>query len=391
MPLQLAPQDRKILIGGVIALVVLVVGAAILTPPEGTKLEFPTTYSSGSGGAKAAYLLLKESGYSVERWERSPTELPEPTGKVLIIADPMTAPQREERNRLHQFIKDGGRLIVAGMFGAMLLPENSSVPDPLGGLEWKKVSALAPSAITRATPQISLAPQSFWKSGSSATPLYGEGERAYVVQYRYGMGDVIWWASATPLTNAGLKEPGNLEFFLACLGERQKTHVMFDEYFHGHRPTLAASIADSWLPWLFLQLAVLAIAVLFTFSRRSGSIFVPVGEVRLSPLEFVQTLGGLYEHAGAASVAVDISYQRFRYWLTRRLGMASNASLEDLEQAVRERWKFQDPNFVKTLRDCESARYFPDLRPERALELVKKLYDYADKLKLFRLSGKEKD
>jgi hypothetical protein len=378
-------------LGGAVALVVLVVGAVILTPPEGTKAELPTTYSSGSGGAKAAYLLLKESGYSVERWERSLAELPEPPGKVLIIADPMMAPEREERKRLHQFIQDGGRLIVTGMFAGTLLPENSSVPDLLGGMAWKKVSALSPSPITRATPQITLAPQSYWASGSSATPLYGEGEKAFVVQYKYGKGEVIWWASATPLTNSGLKEPGNMEFLLACVGDRQQTHVMFDEYFHGHRHSLSASVANSWLPWLFLQLAVVAVAVLFTYSRRSGPIFVPAGEVRLSPLEFVQTLGGLYEHAGAASVAVDISYQRFRYWLTRRLGMAGNASLQDLEHAVRDRWKFQDPKFIETLRDCESARYFPDLRSEHALELVRRLYDYADKLKLFRLSSKEKD
>jgi hypothetical protein len=390
MPLQLAPQDRKILLAGAGVLVLLVVGAAILTPPEGTKVEIPTTYSSGSGGAKAAYLLLKESGYSVERWEKSLTDLPEAPGKVLIIADPMTAPEREERKKLHQFIQDGGTLIVTGMYGGMLLPLNSSVPDPLGGLEWKKVSALAPSPITRATPEITLSPQSYWGS-DSAVALYGEGKKAYVVQYKYGKGEVIWWASATPLTNAGLREPGNMEFFLVCLGDRQKTHVMFDEYFHGHRQSLSASIANSWLPWLFLQLAVVAAAVLFTFSRRSGPIFVPAGEVRLSPLEFVQTLGGLYDHAGAASVAVDVSYQRFRYWLTRRLGMAGNAPVGDLEKAVRDRWKFRDEQFAETLRECESARYFPELRPQEALRLVKALYDYADKLKLFRLSAKEKN
>jgi hypothetical protein len=143
--------------------------------------------------------------------------------------------------------------------------------------------------------------------------------------------------------------------------------------------------------WIFIQLAVLALAVLLTFSRRSGPIFVPAGEIRLSPLEFVQTLGGLYERAGAASVAVDICYQRFRYWLTRRLGMAGNATIADLESAVRERWKFHDDRFSSTLQECESARYHPDLRPPDALRLVKALYDYAAELKLFRLSAKEKD
>ena len=121
----------------------------------------------------------------------------------------------------------------------------------------------------------------------------------------------------------------------------------------------------------------------------------------MSPLEFVRTLGSLYRHANAASVAVDISYQRFRYWITRRLGMASNASVDDLERAIRDRWSFADPKFNATLRACESAPFDYTLQPRIALHLVRALHDYAAKLKLFPIaalgkpgrekSGKEKD
>lgn len=381
MSLKLNPKDRKLLLTGAIVFV-LMVSSALFFGGETQNIEIPTTYSTGSGGAKAAYLLLQQSGYNVQRWERPMSELPDPSGKVLVIAEPSEAPSRSDRDRLEKFISNGGRVIAAGMFAGIFLPEGGSVPDPVAGMTWKKVSARVPSAVTRAAPEMTLAPESFWISKKMAVPLYGDGEKALVVRYPYGRGEVLWWASATPLTNAGLKEPGNMEFFLACLGGRQN-QILWDEYIHGYRQSLVSSVAHSQVKWLLVQLVILSLAVLLTFSRRSGPIFPALAEVRLSPLEFVSTLGGLYERAGAASVAVDVFYQRFRYWLTRRLGLASNAPVLDLERAVRERWKLPDEDFGATLRTCESARYHSELPDREALRLTQKLYEYAIKLKLF--------
>ncbi len=390
MPIQLSAGDRKLfLIAGGLFLF-LVTAALILTKAPANTDEIPTTYSVSSGGAKAAYLFLKASAYTVERWEQSPNELPEAANATLILAEPSDAPKTDERNRLRQFVENGGHIIATGPFVGYFLPENGIVPDPLSGITWKKVSALSPSVITHAAPQITLAPQAYWKPESFALPLYGDDGKRLVVKYKFGKGEVIWWASATPLTNAGLKESGNLEFFLACIGE-PKTRILWDEYFHGHRRSLTASIKSSPVKWIFLQFALFAIAILLTYSRRSGPISIPAGESRLSPLEFVRTLGALYKQANAASVVVDISYHRFRYWLTRRLGMTSNAPIEELERAVGERWNFQDANFSATLRECESAVYDNTLKPRAALRLVRSLDDYASKLKLFSKPGKERN
>jgi hypothetical protein len=389
MPLKLDGNDRKIMLVAGILVVLLVTGALIFGKGQGSKAELPTTFSTASGGAEAAYLLLQQSGFKTERWEMPLSDLPDPRGKTLILASPMAAPTPGERESLARFLLGGGRLIATGMFAGVFLPRNSSIPDYLGAMTWKRMRALSPSAITRAAPEITIAPEAFWQADSSALPLYGDEASVRVAKFRFGKGEVIWCASATPFTNAGLREPGNLEFFLAAIGDRP-TEVLWDEYIHGYQETTAGSVWHSAVMWIFLQLGLLSLMVLATFSRRSGPIVSPVTTARLSPLEFVHTLGGLYERAQAASVAVDISYQRFRYWLTRRLGMAGNASIDDLQQAILDRWNAQNERLINTLRECESARYHPDLGPAEGLQLVQDLYKFADELKLFRLSGKEK-
>jgi len=401
MSSKLNQQDRKLFIVAGFIFLLLVVSALVFHTGERGQAEYPSSYSSASSGAKAAYLLLTDTGYKVKRWEQPLSELPPATAKnfTLVLAEPDEAPIREERERLRAFISEGGHVIATGMFAGTFLPENESVPDVLSGMTWKTASPLSPSGITRAAPRIELAPRAYWQSFSSAYPLYGVGDRAVVVKYPFGRGEVLWWASATPLTNAGLKESGNLEFFLACLGG-QKNEILWDEYIHGYRQTLAGSIAHSPVKWLFAQLVLLALAVIATFSRRSGPTCMPATEVRLSPIEFVQTLGGLYERAGTASIAVDICYRRFRYWLTRRLGVAGNISAEDLASAIRNRWglnsggfrggAFTNDQLIATLRSCEAASSDPFLEPPAALRLLQELDGYAAKLNLFRSTRKEK-
>ena len=382
MPAPLARVDRQALIVAGAVLVLLVSGTLILAPARGVKTELPTTYSTASAGAKAAYLLLKESGYHVDRWERSLTELPAAAGTTLVRAEPTEAPVEAEARRLRQFIADGGRVIATGVFAGAFIPGAAVVPRPWM-TTWERARALAFSRQTRAAPEISLVPGASWTVGPSVTPLYGDGQHVLVVRYPYGRGEIIWWASPTPLTNAGLKEPGNMPFFLACLGPAGGQRVLWDEYFHGYRQSSTSSVGRSPLMWLALQLALLAVAIVATFSRRSGPIMAPAGDVRLSPLEFVHTLGGLYQRAKAGSIAVDICLARFRHRLARRLGTPVNAPVDALARALRDRWGFEDAGLPAVLHDIERARAGGELSAKDALRLVRSLWGYSDTLHLF--------
>jgi hypothetical protein len=389
MPIELSRKDRKLFLGAGLVFVLLVVGALLFGSGEEGQAEYPSSYSTASGGSKAAYLLLSETGYKMQRWERPLSDLTAATTRTLILAEPDEAPTRQDKERLKAFVSEGGHIIATGVFAGTFLPENDSVPNILSDTAWQEASVLSPSRITRATPQIVLAPRAYWPMTSTAYALYGSADHALVVEYPFGRGEVLWWASATPLTNAGLKEPGNLEFFLACLGD-QKREVLWDEYVHGYRQTLASSIIHSPVKWLFAQLILLGLAVVATFSRRSGPTCVPISEVCLSPIEFVQTLGRLYERAGSAAVAVEICYRRFRYWLTRRLGVAGNTPEEHIAVLVRDRWGFTSDDFIVTLKLCESASSDPYLQASVALHLVQELDRYAAQLDLFPGIRKEK-
>jgi len=386
----LTPGDRTLLLAAGAGSLLLITLSVTLSPAGGTTNATPTTYSAASGGAKAVYLLLLAARYPVTRWEQSPLDLPDEANATLILADPQDAPTSEERSAVRQFIERGGRVIATGASGAFFLPEHRVVPDPIAGMTWKRMASRSPSFVARAAPEITLAPQAYWEADDSALPLYSDVDEALkvrVIKADVGRGEMIWWASATPLTNAGVQEPGNLEFVLACIGDTHR-QILWDEYFHGHQQSLAASLIESPFKWAALHVALAAAAVLLTYSRRSGPIVASAAESRLSPLEFVRTLGFLYQRAGAASVAVDISYQRFRYRLTRRLGITSAASADDLERAVRSRADINDPAFGDLLRACESAREDPRLRAAAALTLTRSLHDYAVKLDLFRATTK---
>ena len=378
--------DRRILIIAGLAFLLLIVLGFLFAPASSGDTNSGTTYSASSNGAKAAFLLLQETGYHVERWQHAPTSLKPDEHTVLIVAAPAMIPNQPQKDAIEKFVAGGGRLIVTGVGGARFLPQDSSEFNDAPSQKWAEFPAVAPSPITRAAPKITISSVAYWTAESSVA-LYGKNGKVVVAHFPHGKGDVLWLSSSTPFSNAGITQTGNLDFVLAAVGDKAQTRVLFDEYVHGYGENGSSSTRNHPLMMaLFLQCVVLACAALLTFSRRSGPIRPLRPESRLAPLEFVETLGGLYQQAHAASVAVDVYYSRFQYWITRRLGVASNASPEELDRAVRERWGLDENDFLPTLQAAAAARYRPDLSQNEALTIVQSLYAYATKLKLFSIS-----
>lgn len=385
MPTGIAASDKKVLlIGGGVSLFLAILLAILSPPAEPGQSEVPSTYSGQSAGAEAAYRLLGKLHYPVQRWESPPTELADHGYDVLLIlAEPEQAPSVKERKALSDFVLRGGHVLFTGpniqnYFADAQISEKP--PDP----KFVTFAPMVPSRITKGARSVTLQPRASWmKLQPPQIALYGAADAAGVVSWQKGSGEILWWAGSTPLRNDGITMDDNLTFFLNSVGnwnEKTEYHIYWDEYFHGQRSSLWSYVGKTSLAWSVFQVGGLVIAVLFTFSRRSGPTFVPAESSRLWPLEFVDTLGGLYERAGAASSAVSVSYLRLRTLLARQLSLPSSTNDGDLAAAAEQRLGWKDSGLRLWLGRAAAARHEAKYPPSEALEIVQELEKFAGRL-----------
>jgi Domain of unknown function (DUF4350) len=386
----LTRADRRILAlaGGLFAALTL---ATIFAAPasETAWSPIPSSYLSTPGGSRAAFLLLQRIGVKSQRWEEPPLRLAAFAHEAtLVLAEPTETPSRAERSALRSFVEQGGRILFCGaelsnFFPRVQLQKLRSGPEPvLAEAESARfqVEQYRPVLETETSQPIELEAHAFWqKFGKGQAPVYGRPDNAVVAVWALGAGEVIWWASATPLTNAGLGRAGNLQLFLNSVRTDSGRQVYWDEYFHGERGSLLAYAGRvPVIRWAALQLALLTCACLLAFSRRSGPV-IPAAKIsRLSPLEFVETLGGLYQKAKATRVPVDITMRHLRLQLARRLGLPVAIPDADLARVAAERLGWNEQELESTLSRAHAAsRALP---PSSALQLVQGLQRFSARL-----------
>src|SRR5262249_39279044 len=155
----------------------------------------------------------------------------------------------------------------------------------------------------------------------------------------------------TPLTNPGTKHAGNLVLLVNSLrGGSGDTRVFRDEVLHAARPSHSSHHSVPAVKSRAAQLRLALPATLLTSARRNTPIRPLIESARLSPLEFVQTLGNLYRRANATRTALEVPYNRFRALLIRRLGLRNDVSSTELLESARKKLGYRDPDFEKTLK-----------------------------------------
>ncbi len=383
MPATLDRTDRSILIGAGTLVVALAIATSLLTPSRhGGRTGYPSSYSTSWDGAKAAYLLLGELGYDIKRWDNSPTELgADSQNDVLILANPLQPPTSEETAALRCFLERGGRVVATGDDISDFLPGGGKFMETDAAEGEAEFPALLPSPLTAGAPNISMpAPINWQPARVDQIAVYGNRDTAAVVTYPVGKGTVVWWGSPAPLTNRGVREAGNLELLLNSVGGRKDKRILWDEYFHGARGDFWSYIGKTPLPWVFAQLGVVFLFVLVTYSRRYGTMRMPGKVSRLSPLEFVDTLGDLYTSAHAGSAAVRVALQRLRFQLVRQLGLAGNVTVVELARAASTTLGWNEQALLGTLARADRTSRTIGVRDQEALEIVQDLHGYSARL-----------
>jgi hypothetical protein len=381
------PADRRLLLIAGGAFLLLLCAVAFLTPAGGEDAGVvPSTYSSGPGGARAAFLLLQHVGLPVERWENSPVDLPvEGNGSVLILANPADKPNQAEHDALMRFVQSGGRVLFTGIMTGDFFQPAYLRPQPQD-TKPQTFDALVPSPFTRRANRILLSPVALWGTFDDAqVPLYGDSRHGVVTSWKMGRGRVLWWAAATPLTNAHIADEQDLNLLLDAVGAGGVStdlpaHVYWDEYFHGERGSLWGYVANTPVVWGLAQVSLLSVAIFLTFGRSSGPGMPAARASRLWPLEFVDTLGALYQRADATPAAVGVVYRNFRVTMTRRLRLPADVSDAALAQALGRSLGWHGNEMAQTLARAAAASRGEKLRPNEALQLVQDIDSYRQQL-----------
>ena len=187
--------------------------------------NLPSTYLTGKHGARAAYDLLVESGYPVERWEQPLSELAAKTDHetVVIIIEPNLTSTNDFK-AVDQILERGGRILVTGMAGGALAPGSAtSSTSQLNGAACK----LTPQGLgsVAGSGEVWMQPEATWKMSSPGYHVdYNCAGEPAVVEYDEHAGHVVWWAGATPIENESIARANNVDLFLNAIGSREGHH-----------------------------------------------------------------------------------------------------------------------------------------------------------------------
>ena len=376
-------KDRRLLLWCVGIAVALAVATAFLLPNgNNNDNPLPSTYLADQHGARAAYETLLRSGYSLERWERPLGELAATAGPetVVIFAQPFTR-EPDDIKAVRKIVERGGRVLSTGYMGGFILPGGNTDTSKEFSfaackLEPEGLDALAGSG------EAWMVPEATWRVGNPSQRVeYACDGNPSVVEYNWGKGHIVWWASSTPLENGSLSRAHNLDLLLASLGPSAGHRFYWDESLHGEIRSTWSYAAGPSLTLLWIGLAGLGLLVVFSFSRRSGPVRDLPPPARAMPIEFLEALGGLYRNAGAASTAVSVAWERFRRYSLRLCGQrVSKMGAAELAAVIRQRFPQADASLGGDLAACEDAAWGETINPRQALKLVQTLDGHYEKL-----------
>jgi hypothetical protein len=375
-------RDRIVLLVCAVLVVIFILVVAFFSPPgQGQEDLTPSSYSTGTRGAKAAFELLRKSGYQVDRQNAPLAGVVDRTDDhtTVVIAEPFIQDVLESRAAVKEILDRGGRVLMTGASGAMLVPDNGLEPSPSATQEECDAEPNGFGQLANSGKVRLRAPASWRPANPLQRVEYTCGGRAVIVTYTVGKGQVIWWASSFPLENNGIQRDDNLALFLNSIGPPQSTHVLWDESLHGEMRSLWSYADGTPIHLIWGQLALVAVLLLFSYSRRSGPLRPDPIVSRATPIEFVRSLGSLYQKAGATNTAVTIAYQRFRHKLEKQFAVRQSLAAEDprLLEVLTSRFGAGANRIQRDLIACENAAGEEKITSREALALVQAVHDDA--------------
>jgi len=353
-----ATLDLKVIAGSVTLLLSLAALTVAVVPPSAPGAS-GSSFDASPDGTKAAFELLSAAGWQTTRSIEPLTALrANPARTVLILADPGSRPSAQDRLALARFMGAGGIVLAAGTSSIAFLP---GMTPPENALSTRSAPLdfvpAAPTALARGlrSVRMPLPVRAVHANPATWVTAFASDGDAGVMISRGGAADSVWLASAYPLSNAGIAEGGHLQLLLNVLGPPGQRAIVWDEHYHGFARTFWSYVAGTPVAWGLAQAGLIALLILFTAARRLGPIRPRYVIPRTSPLEFVETMGGLYGRARAAGAAVATARSHARRRLAAAAGVSAVTTDEALVGALQRRFGLDAMQTRSTLEESTGS------------------------------------
>ena len=343
--------DRRFVLwlaGAVVAAVLLF---ALFGPRADTDDPEPTSYNASARGLKAAFLLLPRLGYGVDRWTEPATHLDrlDAARTTLVITNP-DLPFRDlelVQKALEQFMQRGGRVIATGETGARLLPGGTvGAPD-------RRAQAVLRDHRRGRRPARPAAGRAHGRAFAldhrgpalPRAPALRQGRGRRRIPRRPRPGHLVGAADAhdQPRAQAGPQPRARAGKHRAGQRGRRRRHPhralrrvaarrTRNRGQRARRPALVAA---------YLAAGRGGRAACAQLGRRNGPLRMPATITRTSPVEFAQSMGRLYEKAGATEAATGAAESRLKQYLHQSGGLTREtlrSSPETVGEALRSRF-----------------------------------------------------
>lgn len=292
------------------------------------------TFSTDPQGGRALMLWAQALGYQTTADTLSVFAPPNDARLAFILEPQLPGISEAEWEPLEEWVERGGTLVLVGQgFGTALSlqPHNFNIQfrdETEDGVVQVRGNLFekAPHRLQNARPRAYLESE----RSDFETLLTIDGD-PLVVMLAQGQGKMIFGSIPYPLSNLGLKEPGNAEFVLGMLqiaGEGGA--IWFDEWHHGLRTS--ASTAPSGLgQWMIRsrpgQAILYAGLVLFLWLGLSGrrlgpSLPLPARQQRRAPAEHALALANLSRRAGHQQAVREHYRRSLKQALGERYGLS---------------------------------------------------------------------
>jgi uncharacterized protein DUF4350 len=343
-------RSSMVLLG--ICIVAVLIGAVRLA----TQQQPPQTGSSASAapdGALAAYTWFADVGGQPRRLTSRAID---PDVTSFIIVQPSTLPNAAAIQALNRLADRGGTIVLAGDSLEWLATARSLsvVADP---------ASPAPRTLTPDGLDVPIRPR-FRLRAEGAQPLLVTDDGQLVgLRRAYRQGTLIVIASATPLTNAGLRDDATARFvYRAVVAPLQGQSVAFDEY---QRVADATTSAPATLNQLLFQTSagaailyagLLTFAYLFLTGRRLGPALAlrSAADSQRTMYEHVQMLANLYRRAGQLNVVRE-TFSRHYSRLRPRDALNGRDAARRAEALVRVQNARSEADLISAVADLDDA------------------------------------